>query len=115
LGGASTREPAAQGRNGATRTDSASPAQGGHTETAGGALLSGDAIAADAAAVTASAVRTAHAVHERARAQQRQIARLRRGDGPHGAPPVRSVPFLFRSELDFEAIQRIADRLARDL
>ncbi len=69
----------------------------------------------DAAAVTTSAVRTAHTVHERARAQQRQIARLRRRDGSHGAPPVRSVPFLFSSELDLEAIQRIADRLAREL
>jgi anion-transporting ArsA/GET3 family ATPase len=69
----------------------------------------------DTAAVTTSAVRTAHAVHERARTQQRQIARLRRGDGSHGAPPVRSVPFLFRSELDLESLQRIADRLAREL
>lgn len=82
-----------------------------HTETAGGAPPSGGATAA----VTASAVRTAHAVHERAVAQRRQIARLRRGQGPHDTPLVVRVPFLFRSELDLQAIQRIADRLERGL
>ncbi|MFI5004330.1 MAG: ArsA family ATPase [Solirubrobacterales bacterium] len=66
-------------------------------------------------AVTRSAVRAAHAVHERARSQQSQIARLRRDAGPSGPLPVLSVPFLFRSELDLEALQRIADRLERGL
>ncbi len=61
--------------------------------------------------VMRSAVRAAHAVHERARSQQSQIARLRRDAGSSGSPPVLSVPFLFRSELDLEALQRIADRL----
>jgi hypothetical protein len=60
-------------------------------------------------------VRAAHAVHERARSQQSQIARLRRDAGPAGPPPVLSVPFLFRSELDLDALQRIADRLERGL
>jgi anion-transporting ArsA/GET3 family ATPase len=66
-------------------------------------------------AVRRSAVRAAHAVHERARSQQSQIARLRRSAGPSGSPAVLSVPFLFRSELDLDALQRIADRLAREL
>jgi anion-transporting ArsA/GET3 family ATPase len=70
---------------------------------------------ADGAALTRSAVRAAHAVHTRARAQQRQIARLRRGSGSHPPPPVLRVPFLFRSELDLEAVQRIADSLEREL
>ncbi len=66
--------------------------------------------------VTRSAARAAQAVHERTRTQHRQIARLRRGEGPQdNAQPVLRVPFLFRSELDLEAIQHIADRLARGL
>jgi anion-transporting ArsA/GET3 family ATPase len=79
------------------------------------AALSGGPAGAQVAAVRVSAVRTAHAVHERALAQQRQIARLRRSEGPHGAPPVVRIPFLFRSELDLTAIQRIADRMERSL
>jgi anion-transporting ArsA/GET3 family ATPase len=67
------------------------------------------------AAVTASGVRTAHAVHQRAVAQQHQIARLHRGEGPHDTPPVVRVPFLFRSQLDLQAIERIAARLERNL
>ncbi len=70
--------------------------------------------------VTISAARTAHAVHQRVLAQQRQIARLLAdlrsvGEGPHGTPPVVRVPFLFRSQLDLESIRRIADRLERGL
>jgi anion-transporting ArsA/GET3 family ATPase len=79
------------------------------------AALSGGPAGAQVAAVRVSAVRTAHAVHERALAQQRQIARLRRSEGPHGAPPVVRIPFLFRSELDLTAIRRIADRMERSL
>jgi anion-transporting ArsA/GET3 family ATPase len=71
---------------------------------------------ADDAIVARSAARAARAVHERTRAQQRQIARLRRGAGPQDdAQPVLRVPFLFRSALDLEAIRQIADRLARGL
>jgi anion-transporting ArsA/GET3 family ATPase len=66
-------------------------------------------------AVLRSAVRAAHAVHERARSQQIQIARLRRDAAQSGSPPILSVPFLFRSGLDLEALQRIADRLERGL
>jgi anion-transporting ArsA/GET3 family ATPase len=78
-------------------------------------IAAGRTMASGAVAVTVSAARTAHAVHERALAQQRQIARLHRGEESYGTPPVVRVPFLFRSELDLEAIQRIADRLERGL
>jgi anion-transporting ArsA/GET3 family ATPase len=60
--------------------------------------------------VTAAATRAAHAVHERARAQQGQIARLRRR-----GVAVLTVPFSFQAELDLAAVQRIADRLERTL
>jgi anion-transporting ArsA/GET3 family ATPase len=79
------------------------------------AALGGGPGGGQATAVRVSAARTAHSVHERALAQQRQIARLRHGEGPHSAPPVVRVPFMFRSELDLTAIQRIADRLERGL
>ena len=52
----------------------------------------------DANAVTHSAARAAQAVHERTRTRQRQVARLRRGEGPQDCvQPVLRVPFLFRS------------------
>lgn len=114
LGGGSAAGEVTPARNGAAPSEG-STAGDGHSDTRAGVPLSGGATATDAAAVTASAVRTAHAVHERARTQQRQIARLRRDEGPHGSPPVLRVPFLFRPELDLEAIRRIANRLARDL
>jgi anion-transporting ArsA/GET3 family ATPase len=57
-------------------------------------------------AVTRSAVRAAHAIHERARTQQNQSARLRRW----GIDVVR-VPFAFKAELDLAAVEEIADRL----
>jgi anion-transporting ArsA/GET3 family ATPase len=57
-----------------------------------------------------SAGRAAIAVHTRARAQQGQIARLRR----RGANVI-TVPFSFQAELDLAAVQRIAERLERSL
>jgi anion-transporting ArsA/GET3 family ATPase len=57
-----------------------------------------------------SAARAARAVHDRARFQSNQIARLRRRKFP-----VLPVPFQFRAELDLEALRRIADHLARRL
>jgi hypothetical protein len=57
-------------------------------------------------AVTRSAVRAAHAVHERARTQQRQIARLRR----EGIDLV-TVPFAFKAELRLADVDKIAERL----
>jgi anion-transporting ArsA/GET3 family ATPase len=54
-----------------------------------------------------SAVAAARAVHERARAQQNQIARMRRR-GLH----VLAVPFVFSAELDPAAIARIGAHLA---
>jgi anion-transporting ArsA/GET3 family ATPase len=59
---------------------------------------------------TRSASLAAHAVHERARAQHNQIARLRRRH-----LHVLRVPFVFAPSLDAEAMQRIADRLERGL
>jgi anion-transporting ArsA/GET3 family ATPase len=60
--------------------------------------------------VASSAARAARAAHERARAQQKQLARLRRRSFA-----VLTVPFQFRAELDLEALRRIADQLARKL
>jgi anion-transporting ArsA/GET3 family ATPase len=65
--------------------------------------------------VTRSATRAALAAQARARAQQRQIARLRREVASHGSPPVLRLPFIFHSELDLQALQRLADRLEREL
>jgi anion-transporting ArsA/GET3 family ATPase len=65
--------------------------------------------------LTRSATQAARGAHGRARAQQRQIARLRRGAAAHGSPPMLRVPFVFRSELELEAVRQIADRLARTL
>jgi len=58
-------------------------------------------------AVKRSAALAARAVHERARVQHNQIARLRR----HGLS-VHTVPFVFSPELDLESIRSIGRRLA---
>jgi anion-transporting ArsA/GET3 family ATPase len=60
--------------------------------------------------VKRSAARAAHAVQARSRAQQSQIARLRRR-----GVAVSTVPFAFQAQLDLAAVQRIADRLERSL
>lgn len=58
-------------------------------------------------AVARSASLTAHTVHERARVQRNQIARLRRqGVTAH------TVPFVFTPALDVEAVRQIGRRLA---
>jgi anion-transporting ArsA/GET3 family ATPase len=57
-----------------------------------------------------SAARAARSVHERARYQRNQIARLRRRRFA-----VLRVPFQFRAELDLESIRRIAEQLGRTL
>ena len=49
-------------------------------------------------------------MHERARFQHNQLARLRRQRFA-----ALTVPFQFRAELDLEALRRIADLLARKL
>ncbi|MGO9247963.1 MAG: ArsA family ATPase [Solirubrobacteraceae bacterium] len=58
-------------------------------------------------AIKRSAALAACAVHERARVQHNQIARLRR----HGLS-VHTVPFVFSAELDLESIRSIGRRLA---
>ena len=60
--------------------------------------------------LTRSATLAAHAVHQRARYQHNQIARLRRRRFQ-----VVSIPFQFGSELDLPALTRIAGHLARRL
>ncbi|HEY2283512.1 MAG TPA: ArsA-related P-loop ATPase [Solirubrobacteraceae bacterium] len=61
----------------------------------------------DSGAVARAASRTARTVHERARVQHNQIARLRRqGVIAH------TVPFVFTPALDLEAVRRIGRRLA---
>jgi anion-transporting ArsA/GET3 family ATPase len=66
-------------------------------------LNSGDALAR-------SALLAAHTVHERARVQHNQIARLRR----HGMT-VQTVGFVFAPALDPDAVRRIGRRLAEKL
>jgi len=58
--------------------------------------------------VTRSALLAAQTVHERARVQHNQIARLRR----HGVA-VHTVPFVFTPELGLEAVRGIGRRLAQ--
>jgi anion-transporting ArsA/GET3 family ATPase len=57
-----------------------------------------------------AAMLAAHTVHERARVQHNQIARLRRR-----GLRVLGIPFLFQAELDRAALERIAVRLQRGL
>jgi anion-transporting ArsA/GET3 family ATPase len=66
--------------------------------------LSGDG------AVARSALRAARTVHERARMQHNQIARLRR----HGVT-VQTVPFVFTPALGLDAMRHIGRRLAQKL
>jgi len=60
--------------------------------------------------VTRSATLAARAVHSRASFQHNQVARLRRRRFE-----VLPVPFLFTSELDLPAIERIAEHLSKQL
>ena len=57
-----------------------------------------------------SAALAARAVHDRARFQHNQLARLRRRDFE-----VLGVPFVFTAELDLAAVRRIAEHLGRKL
>jgi anion-transporting ArsA/GET3 family ATPase len=61
-------------------------------------------------AVRAAAASAARTVHERARFQHNQVARLRRRSFE-----VIGVPFVWDSELDLPAIQRVAQQLGRKL
>jgi anion-transporting ArsA/GET3 family ATPase len=62
------------------------------------------------ASVTHSAIVAAQAVHDRARFQHNQVARLRRRDFE-----VLSIPFQFVAELDLPAVEAIAEQLGRKL
>jgi anion-transporting ArsA/GET3 family ATPase len=60
--------------------------------------------------VSRAAASAARAVHDRARFQRNQLARLRRRD-----LHVLTIPFQFRAELDLDALRRIALQLDRKL
>jgi anion-transporting ArsA/GET3 family ATPase len=60
--------------------------------------------------VASSAAAAAQAVHDRARVQRNQIARLRRRDFE-----VIAIPFRFDPELELAGVQEIAEQLARKL
>ncbi len=66
--------------------------------------------AAPGEVVVRSAALAARAVHDRARFQHNQVARLRRRRFE-----VLGVPFVFASELDLPAVRRIAEQLGRKL
>lgn len=70
------------------------------------ACLDGNSVGA-VAAVKRSALLASQAVHERARIQHNQIARLRRA-----GLTVQTVPFVFAAELSLEDVRRIGQRLA---
>ncbi len=84
--------------------------QGGASTGPAGARTDSGTKSPGESAVMRSAVRAAHAVHERARSQQNQLARLRR----EGLDVVR-VPFAFRAKLDLAAVEEIAERLGAAL
>jgi anion-transporting ArsA/GET3 family ATPase len=60
--------------------------------------------------IARSAAKAARTVHDRARVQHNQLARLRRR-----RLPLLTVPFKFRAELDLEALSDIAEHLGRKL
>jgi hypothetical protein len=67
-------------------------------------------------ALARSAGRMAHAVYERTRLQQSQIARLRRQRFAQGNPPrIATIPFVFTRELDLATVRRISTGLERKL
>lgn len=68
---------------------------------------------ADRRALVRTATHNARAAYMRARRHQNQIARLRRRRSHTNAPPrVLTIPFQFVPELNLEAIEAIAERLA---
>jgi len=79
-------------------------ASDGHGRAAGGR---GEPTAAESA-VRASAALAARTVHDRARFQHNQVARLRRRRFN-----VLAVPFAWSADIDLPAVRRIADQLGR--
>jgi anion-transporting ArsA/GET3 family ATPase len=67
------------------------------------------------AVLARSAGQMARTVHERARQQQSQIARLRRQRLAKGSSPVLTIPFAFTPELDLAAVREISAQLERKL
>jgi anion-transporting ArsA/GET3 family ATPase len=91
---------------GADRAGEENP-DGGHGGHGGGETA---ALGAQRRAVTESAVRAARAVHDRARLQHNQLARLRRRSFD-----VIGVPFVWGGPVDLAAVTSIAGRLERKL
>ncbi|HXC23681.1 MAG TPA: ArsA-related P-loop ATPase [Solirubrobacteraceae bacterium] len=70
----------------------------------------------DSTGVVRGAARMAHAVYERARLQQSQIARLRRQRFAQGLPPsVLTLPMLFTPELNLADVREMSAKLERKL
>jgi anion-transporting ArsA/GET3 family ATPase len=76
----------------------------------GAAPLDGSGRPKGSDSITRSAALAARAVHDRANFQHNQLARLRRRDFD-----VHPIPFLFVSELDLPAVERIAGHLSKQL
>jgi anion-transporting ArsA/GET3 family ATPase len=95
--------------DGQPATDDRVAAQAKPSAGQGRSTRARDRVAATGA-LAHSAARAAHAVHDRARLQRNQVARLRRR-GLH----VLGVPYQFDAELDLPAIRRIAAHLGRKL
>ena len=84
----------------------------GETPSGGGDRAGADAHVGNATrqAVAVSALRAARAVHDRARLQHNQVARLRRRSFD-----VVGVPFVWGTHMDLAGVEGIAKRLARKL
>jgi anion-transporting ArsA/GET3 family ATPase len=102
------RFTAAELRRIAALAETAVPSGGVRRATAG-ARAAPAAGGADTA-VRAAAATAARTVHERARFQHNQVARLRRRSFE-----VIGVPFVWGAQLDLPAVQRIAEQLGRKL
>ncbi len=111
--GGHTAGASSRGGAGASSTGSAgasSTGSAGASSRGSAGASSRGATAAGSDTVVHSAALAARAVHDRARFQHNQLARLRRRE-----IEVLAVPFVFTAELDLEAVRRIAAHLGRKL
>lgn len=107
--GPSEARVAGDGARGARTAADGGP---GARARAGGALgaRAGDAAVDEKAALRLAAARAARSIHERARSQHNQVARLRRRGFS-----VLSVPFAWDARLDLATVHAIGTRLGRKL
>lgn len=102
----------------AAESPDARPANHHHASAASQDSSPGDRARATSndAGMLRSAAQTALAIHERARMQQSQIARLRRQRFADGMPPgVVTIPFTFTRHLNLSHVREIATQLERKL